>query len=88
MTLQWRLGELPQTAPHAHNLRAIATIKPAEWGDVSRITEVSEGFRDVMTVIKSDQFGTNADIWRGYLWLRRLNARNPDDQVTQAWADA
>jgi hypothetical protein len=41
-----------------------------------------------MTVIESDQFGRNADIWRDYLWLRRLNARDPDDQTTQAWADA
>jgi hypothetical protein len=82
------LGELPQTALHAHNPRAIATIEPAEWDDASRIIEVSKGLRDVMTVIESDQFGTNADIWRGYLWLRRLNARNRDDQITQAWADA
>jgi hypothetical protein len=82
------LGELPQTAPRGHNPRAIATIEPAEWDDASRITEVFEGFRDVMAVIESDQFGTNADIWRGYLWLPRRNARNPDDQITQAWADA
>jgi hypothetical protein len=81
------LANLSGTAERPEDIHQVATIDEAEWTHAQTITEVFEGFRDVMTVLESDRFGTTAEIWRGYLWLCTTQG-GEISQLVEGWREA
>jgi hypothetical protein len=63
-------------------------IPNKQWDYATMANQLFGHFRDVVLSLEGEQFGTIADIWRGFLWidLKRQALNHPD--VNAGWTEA
>jgi hypothetical protein len=64
------------------------TIDPSEWDQLNVLSDIFDAFKELLEEIESDQYGTMADIWRGFLWLRGVVMAVELNEVIEGWKQA
>jgi hypothetical protein len=74
--------------PTSSGNRAKIEIQDEEWEQLRILADIFGIFKEVLEVVEADQYGTLADIWKGFLWIKDAITQYDQTEVVNGWRTA